>query len=119
MTTFGAFIKGLRIKKQLTLREFCRLSKIDPSNWSKIERDMFPPPKSKGVLEEIAVILGVAKDSEDWNMLMDLAAITYIPKELLSDQTVLEKLPVFFRTMRGQKPSDEELEALIKLLREN
>jgi transcriptional regulator with XRE-family HTH domain len=119
MLTFGEFIKQLRLQNRITLREFCRLSGIDPSNWSKIERGMLPPPKSKLMLEEIAKILKVKKNSDDWYTLMDLAAITHIPKELLSNQAIVEKLPVFFRTLRGQKPTEEELENLIKLIKES
>ena len=119
MLTFGEFIKQLRLQNRITLREFCRLSGIDPSNWSKIERGMLPPPKSKLMLEEIAKILKVKKNSDDWYTLMDLAAITHIPKELLNNQSIVEKLPVFFRTLRGQKPTEEELENLIKLIKES
>src|SRR4030042_4730552 len=56
---FGTFIKNKRIEKGLTLREFCRKAKLDPSNWSKIERGIFPPPKSRPVLEEIAAAVGL------------------------------------------------------------
>ena len=119
MLIFGEFIKQLRLQKRITLREFCRLAGIDPSNWSKIERGMLPPPKSKMLLEEIARILKIQKNSDDWYTLMDLAAITHIPTELLSDQSIIEKLPVFFRTLRGQKPTEEELENLIKLIKES
>lgn len=119
MLTFGEFIKQLRLQNRITLREFCRLAGIDPSNWSKIERGMLPPPKSKMLLEEIAKILKVKKNSDAWYTLMDLAAITHIPKELLSNQSIVEKLPVFFRTLRGQKPTEEELENLIKLIKES
>lgn len=119
MVTFGEFIKQVRLQNKITLREFCRRAAIDPSNWSKIERGMLPPPKSKTLLEEIAKILKIQKNSEEWYTLMDLAAITHIPRELLSDQSIVEKLPVFFRTLRGQKPTDEELENLIKLIKES
>ena len=119
MLTFGELIKKSRLQNRITLREFCRLSGIDPSNWSKIERGMLPPPKSKMMLEEIAKILKVKKNSDDWYTLMDLAAITHIPRELLSNQSIVEKLPVFFRTLRGQKPTEEELENLIKVIRES
>jgi transcriptional regulator with XRE-family HTH domain len=119
MLTFGEFIKQLRLQNRITLREFCRLSGIDPSNWSKIERGMLPPPKSKLMLEEIAKILKIKKNNDNWYTLMDLAAITHIPKELLNNQSIVEKLPVFFRTLRGQKPTEEELENLIKLIKES
>lgn len=118
MTTFGDYIKQLRLKNKITLREFCRITGIDPSNWSKVERSILPPPKSKQVLEDIARVLKIQKNSEQWHTIMDLAAITHIPRELLSDQSIVEKLPVFFRTLRGQKPTQEELENLIKLIRE-
>ncbi|HDP98046.1 MAG TPA: XRE family transcriptional regulator [bacterium] len=119
MLTFGEFIKQLRHQNRITLREFCRRTGIDPSNWSKIERGILPPPKSRMLLEEIAKILNVKKNSDNWYTLMDLAAITHIPKELLSNQSIVEKLPVFFRTLRGQKPTEEELENLIKLIKES
>lgn len=118
MIAFGAFIKSLRIKNSLTLREFCRITKLDPSNWSKIERGILPPPKSKQVLEGIARILNLQEGSEDINTLFDLAIISYIPSELIGNQKVVDKLPVFFRTIRGEKPTRKELEQLIKILKE-
>ena len=118
MVTFGEFIRDLRIEKKLTLREFCRLAKLDPSNWSRIERDLAPPPKSKVVLQGIAKILKIEEGSEEYNTLFDLAAISHIPIGLISDEQVLNKLPVFFRTIRREKPSREELENLIKIMKE-
>ena len=118
MITFGDFIKNLRIEKRMTLREFCRSAKLDPSNWSRIERGLAPPPKSKVVLKGIADMLKVEEGSEEYVTLFDLAAIGHIPTGLLSDEQVLDKLPIFFRTIRGKKPSREELEELIRIVRE-
>jgi transcriptional regulator with XRE-family HTH domain len=115
--TFGTFIKEARIKAELTLRGFCRIMNADPGNWSKIERGILPPPKSKKVLKEIATTLKLAEDSEDWHALFDLASISFIPPDLLDDHSVVEKLPVFFRTLRGEKPAREELENLIEKIR--
>jgi transcriptional regulator with XRE-family HTH domain len=117
--TFGAFIKDIRIKKGLTLREFCRLTELDPSNWSKVERGLLSPPKSRAVLLHIARVLNFAENSEDWHAFFDFAAISFIPREILADNSIVEKLPVFFRTMRGEKPNRKELEDLIKLLKES
>jgi transcriptional regulator with XRE-family HTH domain len=115
--TFGTFIKETRIKAGLTLRGFCRIMNMDPGNWSKIERGILPPPKSKKVLKEIATSLKLAEGSEDWHALFDLASISFIPPDLLDDLSVVEKLPVFFRTLRGEKPAQEELENLIEKIR--
>jgi transcriptional regulator with XRE-family HTH domain len=114
---FGTFIKETRIKAGLTLRGFCRIMNVDPGNWSKIERGILPPPKSKKVLKEIATTLKLAEDSEDWHALFDLASISFIPPDLLDDLSVVEKLPVFFRTLRGEKPAQKELENLISKIR--
>jgi len=92
---------------------------LDASNWSKIERGILPPPKSKEVLTEIAESLNMSKGSESYNTLFDLAAISHIPTHLLTDQSVLEKLPVFFRTLRGAKPTREELEKILKIVKED
>jgi transcriptional regulator with XRE-family HTH domain len=116
---FGAFIKSKRIEKGLTLREFCRKTNLDPSNWSKIERGIFPPPKSRPILEEVATTVGLKKDSEDWRTLFELASIGFIPRELLDDAAILDKLPVLFRTLRGAKPSRKELEELIEMIRKS
>ena len=119
MLSFGEFVKNFRIQKSITLREFCRLNNLDPSNWSKIERGLLPPPKSKEVLNEIAKSLKMSVGSEEYNTLFDLAAISHIPKELLSDQSAVEKLPVFFRTLRGEKPTRDELEQVLKIIKED
>jgi transcriptional regulator with XRE-family HTH domain len=119
MKTFGEYIFDLRRQKRITLREFCRVTKVDPSNWSKIERGILQPPKSNQVLEEIAAVLGLQKGSEEFNLLFDLAAIAFIPRNLvLQEEKMLGKLPIFFRTLRGNKPTEEELETIIKLLKE-
>ena len=119
MLFFGDFVKNYRIKQNITLREFCRLNAFDPSNWSKIERGILPPPKSKEVLTEISKSLNMLAGSEDCQTLFDLAVISHIPTELLSDQSIVEKLPVFFRTLRGEKPTREELEKLLKIVKED
>ena len=119
MKTFGEYIKELRISKEITLREFCKIAKHDPSNCSKIERGILPPPKGKIVLENIALTLKLPKGSEEYYNIFDLAAISFIPKELLTNEELLEKLPIFFRANRGEKPSKSEMEKLAKKLKEN
>jgi len=116
---FGVFVKQKRLQLGLTLREFCRLTDVDPSNWSKIEKGTLAPPKSKEVLLAVADTLNFTINSEDWNTLHDLALIGHIPKELVSDQSIIQKLPIFFRTLRGDKPTEKDLEELIKIIREN
>jgi len=117
---FGTFIKELRTKQRLGLREFCLEHGRDPSNWSKIEREVLSPPSDEATLGEWARELGIKEGSDDWHKFHDYAAVDAgrIPDHLLADEELVQKLPAFFRTLSGNKPSDEELENLIKLLRE-
>jgi transcriptional regulator with XRE-family HTH domain len=113
---FGEFIKTRRIGRGLTLRKFCALIEIDPSNWSKVERGLLPAPQDEERLRGIAFALGISEGSTG---LMDRAKISAgaIPKDFLSDKEVLESLPMFFGTIRSEKPSPEELDMLIETIR--
>ena len=113
---FSEFVRSQRIKNGTTLREFCRRVDQDPSNWSKIERGILAPPKTPDQLSKIAEVLGFQAGSNEYDSLFELAAIDYIPKEIV-DKEVLEKLPIFFRTIRGDTPTNEELNNLIAVLK--
>jgi hypothetical protein len=114
--SFANFIREKRIAAGLTLREFCRLIGFDASNWSKIERGLLTPPQSKSVLEGIASVLKIEEGSQDYKEMFDMAALSSIPEELMEPE-ILEQLPVFFRTVRGEKPTEEELKTLITKIR--
>jgi transcriptional regulator with XRE-family HTH domain len=119
-TMFGTFIKELRARRRLGLREFCLKHGHDPSNWSKIERGVLSPPRDEETLRTWAKQLGLKPGSDDWLKFFDYAAVGAgrIPDYVLKDKELLGKLPVFFRTLSGNRPSRVELENLIKLLRE-
>lgn len=117
--TFGDFIKEIRLRQNLTLRDFCKKYEHDPSNWSKIERGRLQPPNDEKTILEWAKQLGLKKGDADWHKLFDLAALEKgkIPHDILNDKELVQALPVFFRTLRGQKPSKEELKNLAEILR--
>jgi hypothetical protein len=99
----------------LTLRQFCRLAELDASNWSKVERGILPPPKTRRQINDIASVLALPKESEAYKTMLDLAAISHMPEELMSDHAIAKSLPMFFRTVRSQKPSPKEVRELTKL----
>ena len=115
-TSFASFIREKRIAAGLTLREFCRMTGFDASNWSKIERGLLTPPQSKKVLDEIAEVLKIESDSQNYKELMDHAALATVPEELIEPE-ILDQLPVFFRTVRGENPTEEELKTLVTKIR--
>ena len=49
-TSFADFLREKMIAAGLTLREFCRMTGFDASNWSKIERGLLTPRKVKKFL---------------------------------------------------------------------
>ncbi|MGR3294229.1 MAG: hypothetical protein ACUZ9M_09475 [Candidatus Scalindua sp.] len=116
---FGRFFKERRITLKKTLRQFCSENKLDPGNISKMERGLLPPPQSREKLEEYAKLLKIKKGSDGWYTFFDLAAAETgrIPDDLMEGKKIKDKLPIFFRTLRGQKVPNEKLEELIKKLR--
>ena len=117
---FGELVKKLRSEKRLGLREFCQAIGCDPSNWSKVERGMLPPPQDNGVLKKVAAALGVRDGSKVGKELFDQAKIGggRIPDYVLEDAALVKKLPLFFRTVSGKKPARRELEKLAEALRD-
>jgi transcriptional regulator with XRE-family HTH domain len=116
---FGEFIKEKRIEKGISLREFCKRMEIDASNWSKVERGLLAPPQDEEKLRKIAQALNIKLGSPLWREMKDKANIDagIIPEDILSDEKVLNSLPLFFRTIRSEKPTPEELDRLIDLIR--
>ncbi len=116
--SFGKKLKNLRIEKKISLREACRLTGCDASNWSKIERGILSPPSDVAVLQKWAKAIGVKgkKETQDF---IDEASIAQgsIPKDLLSDGNITEYLPAFFRTLRSKKPNKKDTDELIKLIK--
>jgi transcriptional regulator with XRE-family HTH domain len=116
---FGEFIKQIRERERVGLREFCLENGYDPSNWSKIEREVLPPPRDEGTLRTWAKALGLKQGSEDWLKFFDYAAVDSgrIPDYVLKDEKLVAQLPAFFRTISGQKPSSEDLARLVELIK--
>jgi transcriptional regulator with XRE-family HTH domain len=117
MNKLGQSIKDLRISKEVSLRKFCIAIDQDPSNWSKVERGIIEAPKSDELLLKIKEVLGLSEDQ--YYELKGIAIVDSIPEQLKTEDSILAKLPVFFRTVRGSKPTDDELKNLIKILKED
>ncbi len=121
MASFGSMFKRLRIEQGLTLRRFCEAHGFDPGNISRIERGVFPPPESPEKLEGYAKALGLKRRTERWMEFHDLAAAErgQIPTDLLKDEAVVSRLPLFFRTLRGQKNTRTQMKELVEIMRQS
>ena len=116
---FGNRMKELRTAKGLTLREFCEANRLDPGNYSRLERGLFAPPQKEELLAKYAWALGLKRGSDEWLEFFDLAAASRgeLPADLLSDEEVVEKLPVLFSTLRGAQVTEEQMDGLVDKIR--
>jgi transcriptional regulator with XRE-family HTH domain len=115
---FGKFIKELRARQRLGLREFCLEQGHDPSNWSKIEREVLQPPRDEETLRTWAKQMGLNPGTDDWLKFFEYAAVDAgrIPDHIVDDKKLAAHLPAFFRTLSGQKPSREDLDKLLGII---
>ncbi len=117
---FAEFFKSLRKESRITLRDFCEKAGADPGNISRLERGALVPPQDRSILTRYAQALDIKKGSDNWYLFFDLAAADrgMIPHDLMNDAEVVKHLPAFFRTLRGQKPTEKELRKVIEKLKE-
>lgn len=120
-TGFGAYLKELRMEKRITLRTFCKMANADPGNISKIERGVWPPPQDREILRRYAAALAIKEGSDEWYRFFDCAAADcgIIPQDIMSNEEIVKMLPAFFRTLRGQKPTEAEVRSLVEKLRKS
>jgi len=118
---FGEFFRKKRMEKGLTLRSFCLKNGFDPGNISRIERGLLAPSSSLEKLKEYAAALELKPGSEDWIEFFDRASACKgeIPIEIMKDPELVKKLPLIFRTIRGKKISDRQLDDLIETIRKS
>jgi transcriptional regulator with XRE-family HTH domain len=115
---FGDYFKKKRLRIGKTLRQFCLENGLDPGNISKIERGILPPPQSREKLTHYAKCLRIVEGSDEWLEFFDIARTDAgrIPDELLADKNIVAKLPLVFRTLKGQKLTEEQLEKFARAL---
>lgn len=115
--TFGEFFRAKRLAAGYTLRRFCAEFGFDPGNISKMERGILAPSTSN--LEEYARCLRIKKGTSEWQEFFDLAAASQgrIPPDILSDEELVAKLPLVFRTLRNARPTEDQLDDLIAIVR--
>jgi transcriptional regulator with XRE-family HTH domain len=118
---FAAYFQALRKQGRITLRAFCEAAGADPGNISRMERRSIPPPQDREILGRYAGALGLKEGSDAWYLFFDLAAADrgVIPHDLMQDPELAKALPAFFRTLRGQKPTESEMRSVIEKIRKS
>lgn len=77
------------------------------------------PPTNPEKLGAFARVLGIPRESDEYREMVRLASMSRgeIPPAILSDEAVLAKLPVLFRTLEGDKVDGEVLDELFEAMR--
>lgn len=116
---FGEYLKKIRLRNRVSLRAFCLKNNFDPGNYSKLERGQYSPPHNPELITKYANALGLLNGSDEWLELFDLASAERgeLPADLMSDEEVVSKLPILFRTLRASQISDENLDNLVERIR--
>ena len=119
MSEFGEYFREQRGRLRLPLRQFCIEHGFDPGNVSRLERGRLAPPASEATLRAYARALRLKKGTREWETFFDLAAVARreIPEDLMADEDIVRRLPLVFRTLRGQKVDDRHLDALVDKIR--
>ena len=110
----GPLLKQFRLGQRITLRDLAERVKLDPGNYSRVERGVFaPPPRDK--LDEILRLLEVSKEQRE--EIMDRADVDrgILPSDLQRDEVLVRELPILFRAVR--KGDREALDKFIESVR--
>jgi transcriptional regulator with XRE-family HTH domain len=118
---FASFFQALRKQRRITLRAFCEAAHADPGNISRLERRYIPPPQDREILCRYAKALNLTEGSDEWYLFFDLAAADrgIIPQDIMDDAELVRELPAFFRTLRGQKPTEAEMQKVIEKIKQS
>lgn len=89
----GEFLKLIRQRRANSLREFCRVTGFDPSNWSKYERGKLKVSTEKNAVLDWAKFLGIKKGSGEWHEFFDCLR-EMVLNDALQKRTELDQLQV-------------------------
>jgi len=109
---FQEYLKGLRLSRELGLREFAHMIGMDVGNYSRIERGLSDPPQKEETIKAIVKALRLSKDEA--RQLSDLASTSRgrIPADIVDEVKDYTYLPVLLRTIANKQMSDEQLKEL-------
>lgn len=118
--TFGQFVRSSRIKRGLSLREFCKITHYDVGYISRLENEILPAPSDNKLQAKLARSLNVKPGTKEWDIFHDLAAISLqkIPSDLtLNNPQLLNYLPAFLRKANKEDFTKNDVEEFLKLIK--
>lgn len=117
--TFGEQLSAYRVKAKLTLRDFAAKVGYDASNISKVERDRINPPAGGIILRKWGLALGLADGSNELKNFVSDGLAVRIKKATLSDDSLDELMPAFFRAVNNKQIDPSTYDQLRELLKKH
>ena len=121
-STWGDFVRKLRLDAGYGLRAFATLLGYQPSNYSNMETGKSAPPRAAARLKEIAEALGLTQGTKRWHRFHDLAAEAHkapLPADVEQYAGQRTVVPLLLRTTEGKRLSDSQLHELIEYINEH
>lgn len=114
---FGDYLREIRLKEKITLREFCKKNEYDSAYISRLENNILLPPDDNKKIKKLLYAYSIREKSEDWDNLQTLASISKreLPKNL--NQRVINFLPAFFRKASKKKVNEKDVKKLVSLIK--
>lgn len=116
---FGEWFKRRRMKIG-TVREFAKLAGLDAAYVSRLENGIILPPRDSTKLRRLGLALGLEEGNEEWQEFLDLVAVAKneLPEDLQDNERAKAILPAFYRTLRNEKLSEDEVRELLKMIKD-
>ncbi|MHB1294392.1 MAG: helix-turn-helix domain-containing protein [Anaerolineae bacterium] len=114
---YGELVRSLRSQLGKSLRQFCLDNGFDAITLSRIERGI-PPEPSPDLAKCYARALGLEQGSAQWAEFLALEeAASSEPMPKIEEETLLRRLPLLFRTDKGEPVSGDKVDRLIDHIR--
>jgi transcriptional regulator with XRE-family HTH domain len=116
---FGGFVKSTRLKQNIIAREAALNAGMLPSNFSKIEHGVLPPPRDAAKQKRLAAAIGVQPGTATADQFFDLAgkATGSVPVDLADIISEDEARPLLLRTIENKRLTEADIKRLIEIVR--
>jgi transcriptional regulator with XRE-family HTH domain len=114
---FGGWLREMRSRAGLGLREFAKLIGDVPSNVCNIENGRRAPWQNEPKLRRVAEVLGIKENSNEWDTLFGMARRQDQPPADLARYMQYPLVPTLLRTINELQLSEADLQQLLKYVK--
>jgi transcriptional regulator with XRE-family HTH domain len=116
---FGETLREIRLKKEITLRQFALDSDVDLAYLSRIERGTVAPPQKEELLD--AICAGLELGPDESRELKDLATNENgrMPADVAANLAANAGIPMLLRTVDNKRLSPDQIREVAEYIARN